>query len=104
MTVENIFREKKQFNLEAAEPLKNYLNREFQLESFEVFYSRKWKANFSVIETQNGHLVQSWSKVIAQKLELLKDYSPEEYKLLRLKAIEKKAESGYNYVDLELIE
>lgn len=104
MSIKDVFREKQTYNLENAEPIKKYLNRPFKIEGFETYYSKQYKADFGIIETQQGHLVHSWSKVVTQKLKQLAEYPMNEVKEIELKAVEKKSENGYNYIDLELVE
>lgn len=103
MKGKDVFTKKKVFDLEKAIALAE-VEGSFVINDFEVYFSKKYSSEFTVIETKEGDLIQSWSKVIAEKFNKLADLPEEDWKGLELKVVEKTSDAGRNYFDLELVE
>jgi hypothetical protein len=99
MKGKEIFTKKKTFDLEKAVALSEFEGT-FVLKDFEVYFSKKYSSEFTVIETEEGTLIYSWSKVIAEKFKKLADLPEADWKGLELQVEEKTSEAGRNYFDL----
>lgn len=102
MKGKDIFTTKRKFDLDKAIPLSE-VKKEFILNDFEVYYSKKYDDYFTVIETAEGELLLSWSKVITDKFNKLSEMPSNEWKGLVLKVVKRKSKNGRTYLDLETV-
>ena len=103
MKAKDIFTKKKTFDLEKAVALSEFVGTfegTFVLKDFEVYFSKKYSSEFTVIETEEGTLIYSWSKVIAEKFNKLADLPEADWKGLELQVEERTSDVGRNYFDL----
>lgn len=103
MKGKDLFTKKKNFDLENAVALSK-VEESFKLKDFEVYFSKKYSSEFTVIETEKGELYHSWSRIIADKFKQLADMPEEDWKGLELKVEEKTSENGRNYFDLVAVD
>lgn len=105
MKGKNIFKSKKSFDLEGVGvPLVSYENN-IVLKDFEVYYSRKYGSSFTVILTEQGDVIYTWSGVIADKFSQLAEMEEKDWKGLVLKKVVKKSSSSNRqFHDLEVVE
>ena len=102
MKAKDIFTTKRNFDLEKAVPLTE-VKKEIVLNDFEVYFSKKYSSEFTVIETEEGNLIYSWSKVIADKFKKVNELPYDEWKGLVLKVVKRNSENGRTYFDLEAV-
>jgi len=102
MKAKDIFTKKKTFDLEKAVALSEFEGT-FVLKDFEVYFSKKYSSEFTVIETEEGTLIYSWSKVIADKFKKVNELPYDEWKGLVLKVVKRDSENGRTYLDLEAV-
>lgn len=105
MKAKNIFKTKKSFDLEGlGVPLVSF-NKTIVLKDFEVYHSKKYGSDFTVIETEQGDIIYTWSSVIADKFSQLADMEGEDWKGLELrKVVKKSGSSNRQFHDLEVVE
>lgn len=102
MRGKDIFAPKRKFDLDKAIPLSEFKT-EFVLTDFEIFYSKKYNDYFTVIETAEGKLLVSWSKVITDKFKKLSELPSDEWIGMVLKVVKRKSSNGRIYTDLEAV-
>lgn len=97
-----VFSTKRTFDLEKAIPLAE-VREDFVLNDFEIYFSKKYECYFTVIETAEGKLYYSWSKVIADKFKAMANLPAEEWKGLALRVVKRRSKNGRFYISLEAV-
>ena len=104
MKAEEIFRKKQSYDLEKTVKLETAVGQVIEIVGAEVYTSSKFGSDFSVIEDSAGNLYFTWSAVVTEKVAELVALPVEEWQGLEVTVTKNTAESGFEYLNLELPE